>query len=193
MRAIHVRTLIALVAVAALVPATAWASLFEPVSDRQLVCEAIGAVRGEVVAVNSTWEGKPQAIWTRALIRVDKGLRGQYGPGDYVEVKEIGGTVGDYTIVAHQFPTFQVGEEVVILVGQWDDGSGELRVHGYGRGMFGISRQPGRPALAHRYDVLESRQPVMHVDRIPPVVGAEDLEREVRGLSAQCGAMGGAR
>ena len=193
MRSIHVRTLLALVGVAALVPATAWASLFEPVSDRQLVCEAMGVVRGEVVSVDSAWEGEPQAIWTRAVIRVDKGLRGQYGPGDYVEVKEIGGTVGDYTIVAHQFPTFEVGEEVVILLGQWDDGSGDLRVHGFGRGMFGISRQPGRPALAHRYDVLESHRPVMHVDRITPVVGAEDLEREVLGLSAQCGAKGGAR
>lgn len=193
MRAEQLRTFLALAVVAALVPAAAQASTFEPVPDRQLVCESSAIVRGVVVSVESDWEGNPRAIWTRALVRVDRTLRGVHQPGDYIEVKEIGGTVGDYTIVAHQFPTFQPGEEVLMLVGAWDDGTGELRVHGFGRGLFGISREPGRPALAHRYDVLESRRPTMHVDRIPPVIGVEELEAEMNGLAAQCGGRGGAR
>ena len=193
MRTNRVVVFLALVGLAALVPAAAWAAMFEPVSDRTLVCESTGIVQGEVIQVDSNWEGTPEAIWTRAVIRVDRSIRGPYQPGEYIEVKEIGGTVGDFTLVAHQFPTFETGEEIIAMIGTWDDGTGDLRVHGYGRGMFSVTRQRGRPALATRYDVLESRRPVMHVDRIPPVVGVEDLEREMLGLSSRCGARGGAR
>lgn len=192
MRATRVAVL-ALMGLAALVPAAAWASLFEPVSDRDLVCESRAVIRGEIVQVDSNWEGDPEAIWTRAVIRIDRVMRGPYFPGQYIEVKEIGGTVGSYTLVAHQFPTFEAGKEIVAMIGAWDDGSGALRVHGYGRGMFALSRQQGKQTIATRYDVIESRRPVMHIDRIPPVVGAEDLEREMRGLAARCGARGGAR
>lgn len=190
MRVIRVVVPLALMGLAALVPAAAWASMFEPVSDRTLVCESTAIIQGEVIQVDSAWEGSPEAIWTRAVIRVDRAMRGPYQPGQYIEVKEIGGTVGSYTLVAQQFPTFEVGEEIVTMIGTWDDGSGELRVHGYGRGMFGVTRQQGRPTLATRYDVLESRRPVMHIDRIPPVVGLDDLEREMRALSARCGGRG---
>jgi len=80
-----------------------------------------------------------------------------------------------------------------VMVGPWDDGSGELRVHGFGRGMFALRAEPGGPGMAHRYDVVESRRPTMHVDRIPPVIGVEELERELNALGAQCRAKGGAR
>ena len=193
MRATKLARLLALVGVAALTPAVAWASVFMPVSDQQLVCESTEIVRGTVIEVNSVWEGNPKAIWTYALVQVDRPIRGNRAIGEIVQIKEIGGTVGDYTIVAQQFPTFQEGEDVVMLLSPWDDGSGVLRVHGFGRGMFSVSKQHGRPDLATRYDVIESRRPVMHVDHVPPVVGAEDLVKDLGDLSGRCAHKGGGR
>ncbi|HKY31481.1 MAG TPA: hypothetical protein VJV23_03010 [Candidatus Polarisedimenticolia bacterium] len=184
---------LAAAAAAALVPVAAWASMFAPVTDQQLVCESVDIVRGTVLEVSSAWEGDPEAIWTRVLLRVDRNIRGERVPGELVDVKEIGGTVGDYTIVAHQFPTFRQGEEVVVMLAPWDDGSGWQRVWGYGRGMFAIARQQNGLALAHRHDVIESRRPTMHTDRIPPVIGLDELVREMHELSAHCAPKGGAR
>jgi hypothetical protein len=150
-------------------------------------------IRGSVLEVRSDWEGDPRAIWTRALVQIDRSIKGGLQKGDVIEIKEIGGTVGDYTIQAHQFPTFRAGDEVMLLVGRWDDGTNDLRVHGYGRGMFRIDRGQGASGLAHRYDVIESRRPTMHVDQIPPVIGAEELERDLGNLAGSCGQKGGAR
>src|SRR5688572_10905904 len=139
-----VRLPAALACAVLLATAGASASMFEPTTDQQLVCESVDIVRATVLEVQSSWEGDPQAIWTHVILRVDRTIRGNRVPGEFVDVKEIGGTVGEYTIVAHQFPTFRKDETVVVMLAPWDDGSGIQRVHGYGRGMFVIDRKSTR-------------------------------------------------
>ncbi|MGH9869022.1 MAG: hypothetical protein ACREAA_12755 [Candidatus Polarisedimenticolia bacterium] len=174
--------------------AGAGASMFESTTDQQLVCESVDIVRATVLEVQSSWEGDPQAIWTHALLRVDRTIRGSRVPGEFVDVKEIGGTVGEYTIVAHQFPTFRKNETVVVMLTPWDDGSGIQRVHGYGRGMFAIARGHGQEQeRAVRHDLIESGHRTMHEDRLKPEMGVNDLVREMRLLSANCRPQGGAR
>lgn len=193
MRARHVRVLLAATGMAAaLAPAAAWGSMFMPVSDQQLVCESLDIVRGTIVSTQSAWEGDPQAIWTRAVLQVDRTIRGDRRPGDLIDIKEIGGTVGDYTIVAHQFPTFHAGDQVLVMLAPWDDGSPEMRVWGYGRGMFMVARQHGRPDEARRYDLVEAGVPAMHTDRLQPLMDVDDLVRGLHELSARC-PMGGGR
>ena len=168
------------------VSSPALASLFEPVSDAQLVCEATDIVRGQVSAVESAWDTGHQAIWTTATVQVDEVLRGSLSPGTSVQVREVGGTAEGYTIVAESFPTFRQGEETVLLLRPWEDGSGAHRVWGYSRGMFVVDRSTGGAPSARRHDLLESGRATMHTDRIPPAIVLDGLNRELRVLARRC-------
>ena len=164
----------------------ALASLFEPVGDQQLVCEATDIIRGRVTSVQSAWDAEHAAIWTTATVQVQEAIRGTLAADAVIQVKEVGGTVGDYTVVAEGFPTFQANEEIVVLLRPWEDGSGVYRVWAYGRGKFSIARRGGRPASAARHDVVESGQPTMFTDRIPPSLLLDGLTQELNALARQC-------
>lgn len=162
------------------------ASMFEPVPDRQLVCEATDVVEGRVVDVQSSWDTAHTAIWTTATVRVEGAIRGQTQPGATLRVKEVGGSVDEYTITAEGFPTFRPGEDVVLLLRPWDDEAGVYRVWGYGRGMFVVDRAEGREPSARRYDVVESGHATMFTDRIPPTVVLGSLNRALSGFAKSC-------
>ena len=166
------------------------ASLFEPVSDRQLVCEATDIVRGRIETVQADWDSDHTAIWTTATLQVDEVVRGTLSPGASVPLKEVGGTADGYAIQADGFPTFRDGEEVVVLLRPWEDDSGVYRVWGYGRGMFLVDRGPGGVPTARRFDLAESGQATMHVDRIPPAIVLDALNRQLSGLAKRCEAGG---
>ena len=168
------------------VAGSSWASLFEPVPDRQLVCEATDVVEGQVVDVQSAWDTAHAAIWTTATVRIEGTIRGQTQPGTMLRVKEVGGAVDDYTIKAEGFPTFRPGEDVVLLLRPWDDEPGTYRVWGYGRGMFVVDRAEGREPSARRYDVVESGHSTMFTDRIHPTVVLGSLNRTLNGLAKSC-------
>ena len=169
-----------------LISVTALASLFEPVSDQQLVCEATDVVRGTVSNVQSAWDRQHQAIWTTATLTVQEVIRGGLVSGASLPVKEVGGTVDGYTIEAEGFPTFQSGQEVVILLHPWEDGSGAYRVWGYGRGQFNVDRRDERRPTTLRHDVSKSGHPTMFVDRIPPTVVLDVLNRQLSVLARAC-------
>ena len=171
-------------------PTKAAASLFEAVSDEQLVCEASDVVHGQVRDVQSAWDEDHRAIWTTATIQVNDAIRGNQARGAVLTVREIGGTVGGYTIAAEGFPTFQQGEEVVLLLQRWEDTPDVFRVWGYGRGEFVVSRREGRKAVASRHDVVEAGRPTMFTDRLPPTAVFEDLTRELGALAHECQSRG---
>lgn len=162
------------------------ASLFEPVSDSQLVCETTDVVHGQVSDVQAAWDEEHSAIWTTATVQVGEAIRGGMASNAAIKVKEVGGTVEGYTIKAEGFPSFRAGDEVVLLLQPWDDGSGTYRVWGYGRGMFSVSRAAGQAPGARRYDVVESGRATMFTDRIPPTLPLDALHRELGALSRAC-------
>ena len=165
----------------------AFASTFEPVSDAQLVCEATDVVHGRITDVQSAWDDGRTAIWTTATVQIDGTNRGQLPRAAVVRVKEVSGTVGDYTIKAEGFPTFQQGSEVVLFLRPWEDGTDTYRVWGYGRGMFLVARGQGHEPTTQRYDVAESGgQPTMFTDRIPPTIVLEALNHELDALARTC-------
>lgn len=169
-----------------LISLTAFASVFEPVSDQQLVCESTDVVRGTVANVQSAWDRQHQAIWTTATLNVQEVIRGSLAPGASLTVKEVGGTVDGYTIQAEGFPTFREGEEVVALLKPWEDEPSAYRVWGYNRGKFKVDRRGvGKPTTI-RHDVTESGRPTMAVDRIPPTIVLDALTRELGALSRAC-------
>ena len=167
------------------------ASVFEPVSDTQLVCESTDVIHGQVTDLQAAWDNEHTAIWTTATVQVQEAMRGNLPHDAIITVKEVGGTVDGYTIKAEDFPTFQKGQEVVMLLQSWDDGSGMYRVWGYGRGMFAVARQKGRAAAASRYDVVESGRPTMFIDQVPPTVSLDVLTHQLSALARKCD--GGAR
>ena len=164
------------------------ASLFEPISDAQLVCEATDVIHGQVTDVQAAWDNEHTAIWTTATVRVHEAIRGNLPHDTVIKVKEVGGAVADYTIKAEGFPTFQKGQEVVMLLQPWDDGSSAYRVWGYGRGLFSVDRRGGRAATASRHDVLESGRPTMFTDQIPPTVLLDGLTHQLSALARKCDA-----
>lgn len=167
------------------------ASVFEPVEDQQLVCEATHVIRGEVLDVDAAWDAKHEAIWTTATVRVQEVVRGSMLRDAVITVKEVGGTVDGYTIHAENFPTLAPEEEAVMLLRPWEEGSSAYRIWGYGRGKFTIQRQGDGEATAVRHDVIEAGRPTMAVDRIPPTVVVGALMRQLKGLSQGCGKAGG--
>jgi hypothetical protein len=162
------------------------ASLFEPVRDRQLVCEASDIVHGQVTHVRSGWDDQRTAIWTTATIEIQDVSRGSLSRGASITVKQVGGTVGGYTIVAEGFPIFEQGQEVLLLLRPWEEDAGRYQVWGYDRGMFVVTRRDGRGPTAQRHDVVRSGRPTLHVDRIPPEIVLDDLKRQLNSLIRTC-------
>ncbi|MBI3321911.1 MAG: hypothetical protein HYZ91_06570 [Candidatus Omnitrophica bacterium] len=163
------------------------ASVFEAVSDQQLVCESSDIVHGQVTDVQAAWDSGRTAIWTTATVQVQDVTRGDRRPNTDLQVREVGGTVDGYTIRAEGFPTFRKGEEVVLLLRPWEDGSGTYRVWGYGRGMFVVDRRDSHEPAAARHDVVESGRATMFTDRIPPTLLLDGLTRQLNAFVRTCG------
>lgn len=116
---------------AAAVPAGA--STFLAMDQGELVAAADAVVVGEVMQVESYWNREATAILTDALVRVTETLAGE-APG-VVRVRTFGGQVGPVYIEAHGFPTFDVGQMVVLHLAEDGDAA---RVVGYQQGHFRV-------------------------------------------------------
>lgn len=100
----------------------------------QVARESTYVVRGSVTNVYSAWDDAHETIFSYATIRVKNYIGETKGP-DTLMVREVGGTVGDYTQQAIGFPELREGEEVVLMLTKWDD-SDDLRINAYNQGKF---------------------------------------------------------
>jgi hypothetical protein len=120
-----------------LIDVPAVASTFLAMDLPELIAESDGVVRGEVLAVHSFWDPQHRVILTDAEIRIDERMLGKVGQvGRTVTVRTFGGEVGGYTVVAHGFPQFTAGDDLVLFLQRAPDTS--LRVTGYQLGMFKV-------------------------------------------------------
>jgi hypothetical protein len=99
----------------------------------QVVRESTYVVRGTVTNVYSAWNDDHDIIFSYATVRVQRYI-GDAGPATLI-VREVGGTVGDYTQHAVGFPELREGEEVVLMLSKWDD-SDDWRIHAYNQGKY---------------------------------------------------------
>ena len=125
--------LLSIAFLACLVAVNAHASTFMAMSQADLVRQADAVVQGEVVGLQSSWAPSGRIIVTDAIIAVDEVLVGSTASS--ITVRTFGGKVGDYTVEAHGFPKFQMGERVILFV-QVEPEDGTLRVLGYQQGHF---------------------------------------------------------
>jgi hypothetical protein len=96
----------------ALLPASA-AVIQKDVSE--LTGEAQQIIIGDVTAVTSFWDDQHARIKSRISVRVEQYL---FGQGTGQEVLEMsGGTVGDTTLVVSVLPVFEIGDHVLLFLG----------------------------------------------------------------------------
>ena len=131
------------------------ASQFLDVPFDEMVRGTSAVVRGTIVGpVTSAWDESGEVIYSYANLRVDEYVTGS-GPA-MIRLREVGGTVAGYTQQAIGFPVLRQGEDVVLLLSNWED-SGDYRIHGYARGKFlvrdsdrGMMLQLDREPQGHR-------------------------------------------
>lgn len=166
------------------------ASQFLDVPFDEMVSGSSAIVRGTVVGpVTSAWDASGEVIYSYATVRVDEYITGS-GPG-LIRIREVGGTVGDYTIQAIGFPELRSDENVVLLLTGWDDGP-EYRIHSYSKGKYILRENAMGPMLFLDQQTQGSRtsanakraaqQPDYSLDEfkvmVRAIVGARDARAE---------------
>lgn len=121
------------------------ASQFIELPFDQVAREAKYVVRASVVDTWSAWDDAHEVIYTYATLRVSRYFGEATGP-DVLMVREVGGTVDGYTQEAIGFPAIRRGEQVVLMLAQWENSS-DLRIHAFNQGKFLVRGTPGREVL----------------------------------------------
>ena len=124
----------------ALATAPAAASTFLYQSQAELVAQAEAVVQGRIVEVHSFWNAEHTAILTEATLEVEDTVVG--AAPSYVNLRTFGGQVGNYRIEAHGFPTFELGERMLVFLEPEQDGA--QKVLGYQQGQFRIRGEQDR-------------------------------------------------
>ena len=117
------------------------ASQFIELPFDQVARESTYAIRGQVTETWSAWDASHDVIYTYATVRVTRYFGEATGP-DTLVVREVGGTVDGYTQEAIGFPAIRRGEQVVLFLSQWDDGS-EYRMHAFNQGKYLVQMRSG--------------------------------------------------
>ena len=117
------------------------ASQFIQMPFDQIASESRYIVRGTIGETYSAWDDAHEVIYTYATVRVG----GVAGP-ETLMIREVGGTVDGYTQEAIGFPVIRSGQDVVLMLSQWEDGS-DFRIHAYNQGKYIVSRKGNREVL----------------------------------------------
>jgi hypothetical protein len=109
-------------------------------SDDEMVIGARAIVRGAVTSINSGYDTQHNAIFTYVNVRVFDVLKGQITSSEIV-LKQPGGVAGDRGTMIFGTPDFNVGENVLLFLDTWADGS--LRVYNWFMGKYNINANQG--------------------------------------------------
>jgi hypothetical protein len=157
------------------------ASTFVAMSTSDLVKSSSAVIEGEVVSLESRWTADGRIIVTDAMVRVWDVLGGK--APEIVQVKTFGGTVNRFTVEAIGFPTFTLGERVLLFL-EPDAEAGRLRVNGYQQGLYRIVQradgiETAVPSVDHGVQLLSASGarvqplPAMPLDDLRHLIRAE--------------------
>ncbi len=140
-----VRPLLCAISLAATTVAALATSVVIP-SDDELAIGARAIVRGQVTNVASGYDEAHGGIFSYITLQVAEVYKGDLPLGALV-LKEPGGVLRDRGSIVYGTPTFSVGEEVLLYLDTWPDGS--LRVYQWFLGKFTITphKLTGRPMI----------------------------------------------
>lgn len=105
-------------------------------SDDEMIIGARAIVRGQVVSVSSGLDGQHDVVFTYITLRVQEVFKGKLTLGEII-IKEPGGISGTRGSFFFGIPEFKTGEDVVLFLDTWADGS--LRVHNWFLGKYSVS------------------------------------------------------
>ena len=121
------------------------ASQFVDMSFDQVASESQYIVRGTIGQTWSAWDASHEVIFTYATVRVHRYFGETTGP-DTLMIREVGGTVDGYTQEAIGFPVIRSGQDVVLMLSQWEDGT-DFRIHAYNQGKFIVGKRGNKEVL----------------------------------------------
>jgi hypothetical protein len=106
-------------------------------SDDQMIVASRAIVRAKVISQQCGFDSRHDIVYTYVTLRVKELLKGQFTSRELV-LKEAGGQVAALGTTFFGSPKFTSGEDVVLYLDTWPDGS--LRVHDMFLGKFTIMR-----------------------------------------------------
>jgi len=121
------------------------ASQFVELPFEQVAAESQYIVRGTIGQTWSAWDNAHEVIYTYATVNVSRYFGETAGP-DTLMIREAGGTVDGYTMEAIGFPAIRSGEDVVLMLSQWEDGA-DFRIHAFNQGKFLVRNRGGKDVL----------------------------------------------
>lgn len=120
-------------------PGLAWSATVEHLSPKQLADRSEMVFIGQVAEVAVALERQPMRVWTTVTFEVERPLKGT--PGLQTRFRQLGGTVstenGPLTQKIHGYPSFRVGERVLMFLERTD--TGVLVVTGLSQGKYTLS------------------------------------------------------
>jgi hypothetical protein len=119
--------------------AKAHASVFVAPTDDDLIIGARAIVSARVLSMSCQSDDASGRIFTYVRLRVQEVFKGQISQREIV-IKEEGGQVGTRGSIVFGTPQFTAGENVIIYLDTWRDGS--LRVYQMFLGKFSIVSDP---------------------------------------------------
>lgn len=175
-------------ALALLLALPAGASTFLAMSPADLVAASDAVVTGSVIKVESFRDTSGRIIVTEAMVEVEETVLGE--TPTVVVLRTVGGTVDGYTVVAHGFPTFEIGDKMLVFLSHQADGSSEVTGYRLGHYRLLVNRhgdeiavptlEPGVQLLT-RDGAVAPRPQAMRVDAFKQMIRgeAERLNRAV--------------
>jgi hypothetical protein len=131
------RRLLSVSALALLLALPVSASQFVQLPFDAVARNAAVIVRGTLGPVTGAWDDSREVIYSTATLSITHYFGGT-GPRTLM-VREVGGTVGDYTQEAIGFPALREGQEVILFLTPWED-SADWRIEAYNQGKFRVFR-----------------------------------------------------
>jgi len=176
------------------------ASTFVAMSEKDLIASSDAVVRGQVVSVESFWNGDHTLIISEAVFEVESVIVGS--ASRYVTLRTAGGTVDENTVKAIGFPTFRTGERALLFLHRDDEKplgrvytkahngrSDVFRIAGYQLGQYRILRdlkgeEIAVPAAEPGVRILEKNGRSAEAPRVRQLQAFED---EIRRIDAKLG------
>jgi hypothetical protein len=106
-------------------------------SDDQQIISSRAVVRARVISQVCGFDSRHDIVYTYVTLRIREILKGEIGSREIV-LKEPGGQIANRGSVFFGSPRFASGEDVILYLDTWQDGS--LRVHDMFLGKFTVLR-----------------------------------------------------
>ncbi|MEK7830556.1 MAG: hypothetical protein AAB401_05680, partial [Acidobacteriota bacterium] len=141
-------------------------------SDDEMIIGARAIVRGQVVSVVSGLDVQRDIVFTYITLRVQEVFKGKIVPGEIV-IKEPGGIAGNRGSMIFGTPEFKTGEDVLLFLDTWADGS--LRVHNWFLGKYSVINSERTGKLIVARDAANGNVSVVGRSQSGPITDRADF------------------